>query len=471
MISKNRRYHLSGGLSVEDMDKMHAAMLDLIENVGIKVPHEGILGLLAGREGVKIEKDVVKFRPELVEKAIEAMRYPENTIKADYLINGGAYELNIIDIDTGKMRSPVTRDLIEMVKLMDSYGMYGSAPVRPADIWPNELQEIAMYRYCWENSLRIANSCFEANEKSSLKVAEYVYDMSQAAVKEFSLGFWIKSPFRIDFTELDIIYHFLDRKVPLWAATMPIAGATAPIYLMGAYVQSMAELFSGLTLLSLINTSATPPACLSIDSIRAYPFDFKYVSFVYGSPEDIIGTLLQVQLNKRYGIPIVAKSLLTASNDIDVQMGAEIMAHTLAAALAGARIFTGAGFLSIDEVFAAEKVVLDYEIVHYARNTVEGFRFSDAYLSTKIIKEVGIGGEFMSHDSTLADFRDANWEPQVFEHIMLRKWREIGEPELRDKCRRIVRERITAHEYRLPDEVRRQLERIYRRAARELGGP
>ena len=452
------------------MDKMHDEMLDIIENVGLKVPHDGILKLLAEKDGVKIEGNIVKFKPYLVEKAISDMKYPDYAVNADYIINGGAYELNVTDLDTGKIRPSLTNDLIDMVKLVDSYGMYASSPVRPTDIESTELQEITMAKLCWENSPRVSNSIFEANEKSTMRVAEYIYEMAEVANKRYSLAFWIKSPFKVDFKELDIIYKFLDKKAPLWCATMPIAGATASLYFPGAYVQSMAEVFSGLTLLSLINTSEVKPVCLIIDTIRAYAFDFKYASFVYGSPEDITGTLFQTQLNKRYGIPVVAKSLLTSSNSIDAQLGAEVAAHTMTAALAGARIFTGAGLLAIDEVYSAEKLVIDYEIVQYVKNMVEGFRFSDEYLSTDIIKEVGIGGEFVSHDSTLKDYKDATWEPNVFEHIMLRKWNQMGQPELREKLRTVAKERIKKHFYNLPKDISKELNKIYSKAIEEFGG-
>jgi len=470
MIEKNRRCQLAGGLTDEDMDKMHGEMLDIIENVGLKVPHDGILKLLAEKDGVIIKGDVVRFKANLVEKAISDMKYPDYAVNANYIINGGAYEMNVTDLDTGKIRPSLTNDLVDMVKLVDSYGMYASSPVRPTDIKSTELQEITMYKLCWENSSNVSSSIFEANEKSSLKAAEYIYEMAQVSKKRYSLGFWVKSPFKVDFKELDIIYKFLDKKVPLWCATMPIAGATAPIYFPGAYVQSMAEGFAGLTLLSLINTSEEPSVCLIIDTIRAYAFDFKYASFVYGSPEDIIGTLFQTQLNKRYGIPVVAKSLLTSSNSIDSQLGAEIMAHTMVAALAGARIFTGGGLLAIDEVYSGEKLVIDHEVVQYVKNVVEGFRFSQEYLSTDIIKEVGIGGEFVSHGSTLKDYRDATWEPNVFEHIMLRKWRQMGQPELREKLRTVAKERIKKHSYSLPKDISKELNKIYNKAKEEFGG-
>ena len=100
---------------------------------------------------------------------------------------------------------------------------------------------------------------------------------------------------------------------PFWVATMPVAGTTAPIFMPAAYVQSTAELLAGLTLIHLMRDGA-PIYCSIIDSIRAYPFDMRYASFVYGSPEDLLATLIQIQLNQFYGIPLVAKSLLTSAS-------------------------------------------------------------------------------------------------------------------------------------------------------------
>ncbi len=470
MIEKNRKYFIDGGFKEEDIEKMHNAMLDIIESVGISVPHDGILKMIRGIDGVNIEDKVVKFKPDLVEKAISDMNYPDYVKNADYIINSGAYELNVLDMDNGKIRPALTSDIVDMVKLTDSYGMYGSSPVRPSDIKSVELQEIAMSKICWENSPRNSNSVFEANERSSIRSVEYIYEMAKVADKRLCMQLWVKSPFKTDFKELDLLYRSLDKKIPMVAATMPIAGATAPIYMPGAYVQSMAEVFAGLTLLNLINKGPEAPHCLIIDSIRAYAFDFKYASFVYGSPDDILGTLFQIQLNKKYGIPVVAKSLLTASNDIDTQLGAEIMAHTMMAAMAGARIFQCSGLISIDEVFSAEKVVIDYEVVQYVKHLVSGFRFTEKDLSVDIIKEVGIGREYVSHDSTLNDYKEVSWQPEVFEHMMLRKWRQEGEPNFKDTCTEIARERIKRHEYSLPADISKELDKIYKKAVEEFGG-
>jgi trimethylamine--corrinoid protein Co-methyltransferase len=460
-------YNITGGLTAEMIQQMHDSALTLIERVGLSVPHAGIRKLLAEHNGVTIVGEVVRFKPFLVEKAIRQMYYPDACRDLQWGMISGAYEMNVLDMDTGEIRPSTLKDLVELTKLSDSYGMYGSAPVRPLDVPTETLQEVAMYKVSYENSQHKSADEFDANPKSNVRVAEYVYDMAQAANRYYSLGMWVISPFRLMEPELEIVYRFLERKVPMWTATMPIAGATAPISIVGAYVQSMAELWAAVTLLTLISRGA-PVFASMIDSIRAYPFDMKYGSFVYGSPEDLLGTMFQVQLNRHYGIPTVAKSLLTNSKLPDAQAAAEMGAHTLAAALAGARIFTSAGLLAVDEIFSAEQVVIDCEIVQYARRVVEGFEFSEDALGVTAIQEVGIGGHFLDHPTTIQKFRTACWMPELFEHTMLGYWKDHGSVSIRERARQIARKRIAAHRYKLPIEVQRELDRIWRAAVTEL---
>jgi len=457
------RYNLAEGLTQDQIEKMHQEALKLIEKVGLKLPHKGIVKRLSEEKGVKIEKERVKFDGSLVEKYLKELSYPDEKVPTKPILVSGAYEQNVLDMDTGKIRQATSKDLVELTKLADSYGMRGSAPVRPTDL-PPSLAEIAMYKISWENSPIRCNSILEANPKSSPEVAKYVYEMSQVANKFFSIGVWITSPFSISPDDLEVLYHFLDKDVPLWVATMPIAGATAPIHMIGAYVQSLAELFAGYTMLKILNPK-TYVYCSIIDSIRAYPFDMKYGNFVYGSPEDIWGTLLQIQLNKYYKIPVIAKSLLTSSPLPDAQAAAEKAAHTIIATICKADGYTNAGLLAIDDIYSAEQVVIDYEIYQYAIQFSRGFDFNEETLSTEIIQEVVLKGEtFLSHESTLNYFREAFWVPELFEHLMLRQWQEKEEKSILKKAKQIAKKRIKEHEFELPSEVQKELDKIYNKA-------
>ncbi len=460
-------YNLSEGLTQDQIKKMHQEALELIEKIGLKVPHEGIIKRLSGKKGVRIEKERVKFDASLVEECLKELSYPDERIPPRPILVSGAYEQNVLDMDTGQIRQATSRDLVELSKLADSYGMLGSAPVRPMDL-PPPLAEIAMHKISWENSSTRCNSILEANPKSSVKVASYVYEMSRVADKLFSIGVWITSPFSISPADLEVLHHFIDKDVPLWVATMPIAGATAPIYMIGAYIQSLAELFAGYTMLKLLNPK-TYVYCSIIDSIRAYPFDMKYGNFVYGSPEDIWGTLLQVQLNRYYKIPVIAKSLLTSSSFPDAQAAAEKAAHTILATAFGVDGYTNAGVLAIDDIYSAEQVVIDHEIVQYAMQSLRGFDFSEETLSTKIIQEVVLGEEnFLSHQSTLNHFREAFWVPELFEHLTLRQWQDKGEKSIRARARDIAKRKIKEHKFELTSEVQKELNRIYQKAKEEL---
>jgi len=461
------RYEVKGGLTGADVRRMHEHALSLIEKVGLQVPHEGVRRLAAQHGGVSVQGEWVRFKPDVVEQAIRQMKYPDFMWNDEIKVISGAYELSVIDLDTGEIRPATAKDLRELVKLQDSFGFYGSAPVRPTDL-PQPLQELAMYKVCWENSRLISNCIFEANEKSTLQVAEYTYEMAQAAGRNFHLGLWVVSPFKTMEKDWEIIYRFLDRKAPLWCATMPVAGTTAPIFMSGAYVQSLAELFAGVTMLHVISRGS-PVFADPKDSIRAYPFDMKFGAFVYGSPEDIFATLFQIQLNAFYKIPVVAKSLLTTSQLPDAHAAAEKSAHTVLAALAGARIFTNAGLLSVDEIFSAEQAVIDYEIVQYVAQLLKGQRVDKEALAVDAIQEVALAGrQFLDHDMTLEHFREAFWMPSLFEHRTLGQWRDAGSKSTRARAREIARRRIAGHEYALPEDMQREVDRIYRHAAQHL---
>ena len=191
-------YQITGGLTPADIQKIHDQALGLIERVGLHVPHQPTLRLLSDFPGVRVQGERVCFRPELVQAALAAQRYPSHAEMTDrpFSIISGVYEINIIDMETGAVRQATYRDLVDMTKLAHSLGMHGSAPVKPMDL-PPLLQELAHYKVSWEYSDRRPGAIFDANPISSVQAADYIYEMAQAAAKPFAMGLWIISPFRV----------------------------------------------------------------------------------------------------------------------------------------------------------------------------------------------------------------------------------------------------------------------------------
>ncbi len=456
-------------MSEERLEEIHQAALRLAEEVGLLVAHDVLLGRLAGRDGVRIAGQRVHFRTDVIEQALEAMRFPPTPYPDRYNVISGAYIITTQDLQTGQVRETTQHDLVDLTILGEQLGMVGSPVVRPLDV-PQPLQEIAMYKTTWEYSAARPEPLFDTTPMSSVAAAETIYEMAQAIGKPFSVGMYLISPFRCPPEGLNVIAAFLDRDVPLWVGTMPVAGLTAPIYLLGAHVQALAELMAGTALLYTLAENRVPIYWTPIDSVRAHPFDMRHAIFVYGSPEDQVGTILQAQLNRRYGCPLVAKSLLTTAREPDEQAAAEKASHTLLAALAGFRMFTNAGFLSDDDYLSPIQLVIDREIVDYVGVVMKGVADDDSALALDAIREVAQGaGGFIEHETTLRHFRENAWDPPLFSHIGLKASSGARPvPPLAERAREKAQQCIAAGDYVLPEPDRRVLAAIYHQAAQRL---
>jgi trimethylamine--corrinoid protein Co-methyltransferase len=459
---------LHGGLIKDQINMMHEKALCLIEEVGIHIPHTGILKILSNYSGVKINKDNVTFRSDLVLEALKKSRYVLPDYAQDenkWIVSSGVNQTKYYDLKTGKIREPTEKDLIELTKLCDALDTVGAAPVKPMDI-PIHLQELLMHKVSYEYSRYKCNDIYEIMDKSTVACANYVYEMAQAAGKWFTFGIWMISPRTFDRNNLEIAYRLLDRGIPMWISTMPVTGVSAPITIQSALLQSIFEHLAGLTMLTLINTKSFNYISPN-DAFEADPFDMKYATFVYGSAEYARITLHKIALCRYYDIPIMAKTLLTAAKEPDAQAAFEIGSHTLLAALAGARAFRCGGLLNHGELYSAEMLVIVMEIVEYIKNVLKKEEFDEQRLMIDEIRAVGPGQSYIGRKSTFLNFRGEFWEPGLFIHSNLGQWKEMGAKSIWQYSRELVKKKIEEHSFRINEDIKVELDKIYDRAKRD----
>ena len=470
---KTIRYRIEGGLTKHDMDRMWEGAIRLIGSVGLQVPHDGIRRLVSEFDGVEIKNEIVTFNKELVEKARLAQDYsdwPAELGPDNPNVIAGAYIKNVLDPETSKIRPALMRDLVDYTKLCDSYGFYGPPCVKPNDV-PLDMQRIIMYKISYEYSRVHAHGILDVAGWLTAKDARYGKEMCDAAGKDFRLDLWLVSPFVAPKEGLDILYEFMDEPVNINVSTMPTTGTTSPINMIDSYIQAIAEVFAALTLVYCLNERKKKKGrirCVVADNIRAYPFDMRYAAFVYGSAEDCIGTLYQAQLNRYFGIPLVAKSLLTTGKGVDAHSAGEKAAHTMAAVLAGAYVFSNAGLLCVDEIYSVQQLLIDWEIVQYCSRVLRGYEFDEKLEVLDEIEALGHSGTYLDHDSTLHHFRHDLWDPDVFVHPTLIQWQERGSKSPAAIAWEIAQEKIKNHTYRADKDVCIKLDRIYARAEKEL---
>lgn len=457
---------LRGGLNKEQINVMNEKAIYLVENIGIHIPHEGILKILSNYDGVKIDHEFVKFKSDLVLKALKESRYdlPEYASN-NWIIDAGAHQTTCYDLDTKRLRASTEKDLIDLIKLGDSLDTVGSAPVVPLDI-PIHLQWILMHKVSYEYSRYRCNDIYEHMDKPTPECADYVYEMAQTAGKRFTFGVWMISPRSLDKNGLKVVYHLLDKGIPMWVSTMPVAGVSAPITMLSTLLQSMYEHFAGLTMLNLINTKSYNYIAPD-DAFEADPFDMKYSAFVYGSAEYTRTTLHKIALCKYYNIPIIVKSLNAGAKEPDAQAALENGIHTLIAALAGARAFRTSGLLSCGEVYSAEILLINHEIIQYIKNILKKEEFNEERLMIDEIKEVGPQQSFIGRESTFKYFKKEYWEPELFIHTNLAQWKEMGSKSIWQYANEIVKRKIREHTYSIDDNIKKELDRIYDCAKRD----
>jgi trimethylamine:corrinoid methyltransferase-like protein len=188
---------------------------------------------------------------------------------------------------------------------------------------------------------------------------------------------------------------------------------------------------------------------------------------VFGSPENMLFHMLCSDYSCFYGWPSrpAPGNVHVMSKLPDAQSAAEKASIMALGAFLGARHFSCAGTLSLDEIFSPEQLLLDCEIRDWAQRAIQGVWMGEEAVDDWLAEiRAGLQGGYMALDSTLDHYLRHTWYPRRFERGAIGPWLVGGQPRLSDRLRAEVRQRIVRHDFELDADRRREVERIYRAA-------
>lgn len=84
--------------------------------------------------------------------------------------------------------------------------------------------------------------------------------------------------------------------------------------------------------------------------------------------------------------------------------------------------------------FDFAQFAMDNEIFKMIRKVIGGICVSDADMAVDVIKEIGPGGEFVSHQHTFDHFRREQSHSKLFDRSMRETWVMEGETNLADRA-------------------------------------
>ncbi|MEN6403246.1 MAG: trimethylamine methyltransferase family protein, partial [Armatimonadia bacterium] len=339
--------------------------------------------------------------------------------------------------------------------------VHGIAPGIPQDVLP-PLQGLAQL---------IAS----AKNKSGPAAYAPHYPQAQPFIREcyevlgqpHGAGIHMVSPLRFEGQEVDeaLAYRAEHPEGSIGIGTMPIIGASTPASVLSAFTIALAEIVG--CALILIATG-TPAAQIGL-SINAYPFDMRHGAFVYGTPSNLVCTMVERELNRYLGTEIPAKSFSVMAQHPGPQANALKGLFTGFMLAQGRTSFSGAGGLSLDELYSPIQLIYDREIILFLKSSQEMLTASldeDLLMVEEIVGATS--DSFMDTDSTLKNFRTLQWDSNIFPTRMLRQWQDAGCPMEQAAAKSEINRLLANYDYHLPTAQSEALDEIYTQATRTL---
>ncbi len=458
--------------SPQDVQRLHAATLEVIEQVGIRFPSRRAQEIWASH-GAQVDSKtgIVKAPAHLVESALKKAP-PVYTLaardeKQDLPLDGrhvwvgtDGCGVEIIDLYTNERRRSKLQDVEEIARVADALEQVAfhwvalSAQDKPAHT--RGLHEIAAV---WRNSTKHVQteSIYNVAEaKAAVEMATVVAGSREALRKRpvLSLMQCTAPPLGHDGGSLDAALIGAEAGLPVGFMTMAACLTTGPATLAGNLVVGNAEVVAGTALIQL----AYPGAPVFYAAAQTAS-DLRSGAYTGGGPEDFLFGAANGILADFYNIPISMGAFATGAKEPNWQAGLENSLSTFMASIVVSDMLLGVGFLHGSRIWSFEQMLMDCEIYEIVRRTLAGIEVNHETLALDTIKAVGPGGNFLSQKHTRAHMREI-FVPEYLDRRPYNVWEEKKDGP-RDWARKKARNLVETHQ---PDPldpaVTRELERI-----------
>lgn len=434
-----------------DLPRIHAATIELLASTGVIFEHDAALKIFK-QHGAKVEGKTVFISRSMAETAMaqapavyrHEARNPDRSVTIG---DGIAPHPNVgcvfaEDMDRGK-RPGTLEDFANIQKLSQAspiVKLTGATPVAPSDVDPAERALYMLHETVRHTDKPLIGSCTVAKKaEESLDMVEMVF--GRDFMKDhYCVGVSTNplSPLKYATETLDTIIAYAKRRQPVYLLPCAMAGVTAPMSLFGTIVQQNTEVVAGTTLIQLISPGSPLVYCPA--STMA---DMRTAICAYSPPEQFLinSTCLQMAIDF-YKVPTRIMAGMTDSKEVDIQAGFETMQNMLMGLMTGGHMVEQVfGVLDAIMTVSYEKFIIDEEMMARAIRICEGVDTSDTEMSLDVIKEVGPGGSYLSHQDTFKRFKQ-QWLPTMSCWTSYDKWEAGGRESIMARANRQYKTRL-----------------------------
>ena len=479
-------------LLTEDLiDRILDEAFQLLMKPGIKVQYAEARELL-GSAGCEVDEanEVVKIPESVAKKALETVPSqfilydregnPKITYGGDHVhFDPGSSGVSILDPETLEHKPAYTPDLVRIIKVAEMLPQYDaqSTAVVCNEV-PKEIGDFyRLYLVLLHSNKPIVTGAFSNDTLQTMIDMLAIFAPSTSlrtggsrealAEKPQAVFDVCPSPPLIwsKFGAGNLI-ELARAGVPSEMVSMPLAGAAAPVTLLGSVVQHAAECISGITIHQLAR-AGSPIVWGGAPAI----FDMRKGSTPMGAIETAMIDASYAQVGKSLNIPTHCYLGATESKIVDAQAGMESGMSALVGALAGVNMISGAGMLDFLACHSPEKLTIDAEAIGMAKRMLEGVQVRTETLATAMFEGINFKGDFLKQRITRELFSKEQYLPSdIIDRDSIRGWQASGQMDTFARAK--IRTQKLLKEYQRPQmdaEKEKKLVNMMKNLAKEAG--
>jgi trimethylamine---corrinoid protein Co-methyltransferase len=445
-------------LTQQQVERTHAASLEILENVGLLVRNEKARFIFK-KHGCRVETEteIVKF-PEAVVEEFRAMlpptftfygrdpKYDRSLPKDGPVLVTGSSAPDIIDPNTGHVRRARSDDIARIARLIQELPGYDifSISILAEDAPPGQFTLARLYPALKHCLKPIRSTTTDMKDAAEVMRLLYTLAGSEEAYRQrpfVTLHYCpVVSPLTMDQLSTEAIIFFSEAGLPVYPSIVPNAGLTSPMSMAGTLVQGNAE-FLAISVLMQMVREGTPTIYATLPTVA----DMRTGAYASGGIECGMLHMAFAQMARFYKVPCGGYIGLSNSKLNDAQSGYETGMSSTAGVLAGVDMLNMGGLLDALKVFDFAKAVIDDEIGQMLKRLKRGITFSEEELALQIIEQIKPGGSFMMSSHTARRMKNEALLTRLADREAREVWEKKGSLDTRARAMQRVNE-ILAHE-------------------------
>ena len=444
-------------LTQEQMTKIHDASMNILCDVGVAFNEEESLDIFK-KNGCKVDGKTVFFSENEVRGALEsapqrftlAARNPAKSVQLgddDFAFVPGYGAPFIISSD-GRKRNATMQDYDNFCKLVQTskyIDMNGFMMVEPSDIPPQTAHlDMLLSSIVLCDKPFMGSPVSKEGARDAIEMAGLVWG-GKDKIKDTPVTVSLinsLSPLQFSEEMAGALIEMARYGQACVLASLAMAGASGPVELAGILAMQNAEILAGLTLAQLVR-----PGVPIIYGSTSSPMDMRTGGLSIGAPELSMIVSCTAQMARFYHLPSRSGGGLTDANFPDAQAGIESTMALITAVRNGINfILHACGILGAYVAMSYEKFIIDEELCGMLKKLIESIEISDASLDLATIKEVGIGGNYLTQPKTFELCRTAFFLPELMTVQDYDGWRSAGGKRADERASDVLNKRLANYE-------------------------